>query len=94
MVDRIAAARRLVATASDETDDATVREQLHSVDEGLAAVSERADDATEGERLEEVEAKLVGLGDEVDEEDVHQRVQDARDHLDAFRREEAQNWET
>lgn len=94
MVDRIAAARRDVATASDETDDATVREQLHSVDEALATVSDGPDDATEGERLEAIEAKLVGLGDEVTEESVHRRIESARDHVDAFRRDEAPDWET
>lgn len=92
MVDRITEARRLVAAASDETEDATVREQLHSIDNGLAVVADEPDDAIKGDRLEEVEAKLVGLGDETDEEAVLRRIENARDHIDAFRRDEAQDW--
>lgn len=92
MVDRIEEARRLVATASDDADDATVREQLHSIDRGLEAVSDEPDDAEKGDRLEEVEAKLVGLGDEVDDERVLDRIEDARDHLDAYRRDRARDW--
>jgi len=92
MVDRIAEARRLVATASDDTDDATVREQLHSIDEGLAVLADEPDDAVKGDRLAELEAKLVGLGDEVADEHVLHLVENARNHVDAFRREKAQNW--
>lgn len=92
MVDRITEARRLVATASDDTDDATVREQLHSIDEGLEVLETEPDDAVKGDRLEEVEAKLVGLGDELDDDHVHHLVENARNHVDAFRRDKAQNW--
>lgn len=93
MVDRITEARRLVDEASDVTDDATVQEQLHSIDEGLGVLADEPDDAVKGDRLEEVEAKLVGLGDELDDEDrVHHLVENARNHVDAFRREKAQNW--
>ncbi|SFS10836.1 hypothetical protein SAMN05216559_3817 [Halomicrobium zhouii] len=93
MVDRIAEARKLVEEASDVTDDATVQEQLHSIDEGFAVLADEPDDAVKGDRLEEVEAKLVGLGDELDDEDrVHHLIENARDHVDAFRREKAQNW--
>ena len=92
MVDRIEEARRLVDTASEDTEDATVREQLHSIDEGLAVVADEPDDAVKGDRLEEVEAKLVGLGDEVDDDHVLHLIENARNHVDAFRRDKAQNW--
>ena len=92
MVDRIERARRAVDAAADETDDATVREQLRSIDEGLAAIGEEPDDAEKGHRLEAVEAKLVGLGDEVDNVPVHRRIEDARDQVDAYRREDAPDW--
>jgi hypothetical protein len=94
MVDRIAEARRLVDEASDVTDDATVQEQLRSIDEGLGVLAEEPDDAVKGDRLEEVEAKLVGLGNELDDDDgrVHHLFENARNHVDAFRREKAQNW--
>lgn len=92
MVDRIAEARRIVATASDATDDAVVREQLQSIDQGLAAVATEPDDAVKGGRLEEIESKLVGLGNEVDDEAVLAGIEDARDHVDAIRRNDAQDW--
>jgi hypothetical protein len=92
MVDRIEEARRLVATASEDVDDATVREQLHSIDEGLAVVNEERDDAVKGDRLEEVAAKLVGLGDEVGDDHVLHLIENARNHVDTFRRDKAQNW--
>lgn len=92
MVDRIADARRVVAEASDAVDDATVREQLHSVDRGLAAVADEPADAEKGDRLESVEAKLVGLGDEVDDDEAAEYVATARDLLDDYRRERTQDW--
>ena len=92
MVDRIEEARTLVDEASADTDDATVQEQLHSIDEGLAVLADEPDDAVKGERLERVEAKLVGLGDETDDDRVLHLIENARDHVDAFRREKAQNW--
>ena len=94
MVDRIEEARKLVAEASDATDDATVQEQLHSIDEGLEVLADEPDDAVKGDRLEQVEAKLVGLGDEVDDDEgrVHHLLENARNHVDAFRRDKAQNW--
>lgn len=91
MVDRISNARRAVAEASDAVDDATIREQLHSIDEGLAAVENEPDDAEKGDRLEAVESKLVGLGDETEDE-ATERIEAARDLLDAYRRDRAQDW--
>lgn len=92
MVDRISEARRLVEEASDATDDATAQEQLHSIDEGLEVLADEPDDAVKGDRLEQVEAKLVGLGDEVEDDRVHHLIENARNHVDAFRRDKAQNW--
>lgn len=92
MAERIKTARRLVAAAADETDDATVREQLHSVDDGLGAVAEAPDGAEKGDRLEEIERKLVALGDDVEDDAVHERLEDVRDLLDAYRRDDAPNW--
>lgn len=92
MVDRIAKARTFVDEAGDVTDDATVQEQLHSIDEGLGVLADEPDDAVKGDRLEAVEAKLVGLGDELDDDRVLHLIENARDHVDAFRREKAQDW--
>lgn len=92
MVNRIEEARRLVDAAATESDEAAVREQLQSVSVGLATVDEEPADATQGDRFEELEAKLVGLGDEVADEAVRRRVQNARDHIDAYRRSDAQDW--
>lgn len=92
MVDRIEQAASIVDDASELTDDSTIREQLDSVVSGLNAVAEEPDDAVKGDRLEEVEAKIVGLGDEAEDERVEAALQDARDHVDAFRRDRAQDW--
>lgn len=92
MVDRIQEARRLVADASEDADDSTVHEQLNSVDEGLRVLADEPGDEVKGDRLEEVEAKLVGLGDHVDDDAVLDRIEDARDHIDAYRRDVTQDW--
>ena len=92
MVDRIEEARRLVAEASEDASERDIHEQLDSIDEGLAVLADEPDDAVKGDRLEEVEAKLVGLGNEVDDEHVHHLIENARNHVDAFRRDEAQDW--
>lgn len=91
MADRITEARRAVAEAAEAVDDRTVREQLQSIDEGLGDVGEEPDDAEKGDRLESVEAKLAGLGDETDGE-VADHVGRARDLIDAYRRDRAQDW--
>lgn len=88
-------ARDAVRSASELTDDAAVHEQLDSIDaaiETLASDERPADDAVTGDRLEEVERQLVELGEDADGA-VLRRVETARDHLDAFRRTSAQDWE-
>lgn len=93
MVNRIEAARRSIDAASDETDDRMVRENLRTLSEGLLTVEEDEDRALQGERLEEIEDKLTSLADEAaDDAAVLDRLREARDHLDAYRRDRAQNW--
>lgn len=104
MEETLAEARDAVEAATELTDDATAREQLHSIREGLDALSgeQEPDDAysqaeepdsaaTRGDRLEELERQLVELGDDVDGLAVKQ-IETARDRIDAFRRERAQDW--
>jgi hypothetical protein len=88
-------AREAVEAASETTDDATVREQLVSIDAALETIADDAppDPSTEGDRLGEIERQLVDLGDETDGA-THRHVETARDHLDAFRRTYAPDWES
>lgn len=93
----IAAAREAVQSAAEIAEDSTVHEQLNSIDRGLDRVTgdgedAPADDFEEGDRLEQLEAKLVGLGEETEDDVVLDHVETARDHIDAFRRDEAQDW--
>lgn len=95
MPDPLTEARTAVNEAIDATDDSTVREQLQRVDEGLDELSgdEAPDDPQQqGERLETVEEKLVGLGDQVSGP-AQTHVENARDHIDEFRRRYAQDWQ-
>lgn len=92
MVDRIREARRIVSEAADETEQATVREQLHSIERGLAAVAEEPDDGEKGDRLEEIEATIVGLDDETEPDAIRDELADVRDLIDAYRRDRAQDW--
>jgi vacuolar-type H+-ATPase subunit H len=88
-------ARDAVQTARELTDDATTREQLDSIDralEDLSGTDVLDDDTEEGARLEEVERQLVTLGDDTDNP-ARQQIGRARDHIDAFRRTEARDWE-
>jgi len=96
MVSRLAIARDAVQTASERTDDATVHEQLQSIDQALAGLSDEAtldDDLQEGDRLEEVEHQLVKLGDHTDGV-VQRQLRVARDNLDRYRQEHAPDWES
>lgn len=91
----LAAAREAVQSAADIADDSTVHEQLESIDSGLEALSseDAPGDATEqGDRLEQLEAKITGLADETDGETLAY-LETARDHVDAYRREYAPDWE-
>lgn len=101
MADRLASARDAVRRASDETDDATVREQLRSIDEGLRELTEdegpvdvgpsTEGDEPHGDDLEEIEAKLAGLADEAGGA-ARGHVEDARDAIDAYRRAYTRDW--
>jgi hypothetical protein len=64
-----------------------------SAEPGDELIVRLEDDELRGERLEEIEDKLTGLGDEAVEDDgVMDRLAEARDQLDAYRRDRAQNW--
>lgn len=94
----IAAAREAVQSAAELAADSTVHEQLNSVDRGLAQVSDGGasapdDDVAQGDRLQELEETLVGLGEEAESDLVLDHVETARDHVDAYRREDAPDWE-
>lgn len=95
MDSRLDNARDAVQTASERTDDATVHEQLQSIDRALAGLSGEStldDDVEEGERLEALEHQLVKLGNHTDGF-VHRQLEHARDNLDRFRQESAPDWE-
>lgn len=95
MVASISIARDAIQSADERTDDATVHEQLQSIDlalEQLSGATAPADDTAEGARLEEVETQIVKLGNQTDGA-VHQHLEVARDNLDRFRQEHAQDWE-
>jgi len=94
MDDHLTDARRAVVAASDAVDDATVREQLRSIEEGLSDLSgarNREDDDQLGDELRTIEDKLSGLLDETDGV-TRERIADARDHIDAYRRADTQDW--
>lgn len=89
------AAGDAVRSASELTDDATIHEQLSSIDEGLATLTGAdapEDVVTEGDRLEEVERQFVQIGNDT-EGVVEEHLQVAPDHIDAFRREYAPEWD-
>lgn len=97
MDDRIERARSLAAQASDLTDNADVREQLRSITEGLDRMEgneerpSQEDPKQEGDRLQQVEEKLAGLTDKT-EGTARERVEEARDALDAYRRDDTRDW--
>jgi len=91
MVSRLAIARDAVQSASERTDDATVREQLHSIDRALAGLSGEEtldDEVEESDRLGELEHQLVKLGDHIGGT-VQRQLVVTRDDLDRFRQERA-----
>ena len=95
MQPRLRRARESVQSAIELTDDSTIHDQLQSIDTALGNLSGSEtldDDAEEGERLEEVERQLVELGNDADGL-AGEHVETARDHLDAFRRTTARDWE-
>jgi hypothetical protein len=95
MVSSLAIARDAIQTASDHTDDATVHEQLQSIDEaldGLSGGDTLEDDAEEGKRLEALEHQLVKLGNHTDGR-AQRHLEVARDNVDRYRQSAAPNWE-
>lgn len=88
-------ARDAIQSAHNHADEPDVRRQLTSIDRALADLSgeERlADDTIEGARLEELERQLVTLGNTT-EGVVESELETARDHIDGFRQQHAQDWE-
>jgi molecular chaperone GrpE (heat shock protein) len=83
-----------VQSASERTEDPTVKEQLSSIEQGLAQLSgdaELEDDQEEGERLQEIERQLTQLGDHTDGT-IREKLKLARTEIDEFRQEHAQDW--
>lgn len=101
MADDLSRARDAVRRAADAADAAEVREQLRSIDEGLMELTESsteegspaktAGDVPDGERLERIEETLVGLASRTDGR-TREALEDARDHVDAYRRTHARDW--
>lgn len=96
MIDQLSVARQSIQRASETTDNATVREQLDSLDEGLMELTEEdktqnSDPASEVERLASIEEKLVGLLDETSGA-TETQIEEARDAIDIFRQEHT-DWE-
>lgn len=101
MSDRLSRARTAVQHAAEATDNATVRKQLRSIDEGLMEMTERGDspddepktegDVPHGDDLEELEYRLADLASEV-EGKAETYVTNARDAIDAYRRANTHDW--
>ncbi len=96
MIDQLSVARRSIQRASETTDNAAVREQLNSLDEGLMELTEEdktqdSDPASETDRLTSIEEKLVGLLDETSGA-TETQIEEARDAIDIFRQEHTE-WE-
>jgi hypothetical protein len=94
-------ARHAVQEASEETVDASLRQQLRSIDEGLMELTEHSEttddgvktsgDRPHGGELESIEEQLVRLSDHADGA-ARTHVQEARDTIDAYRREFVRDW--
>lgn len=99
MAEELSEAREAIQRASEVADDATVREQLDSIDEGLMEMTEHpgdgpaktAGDVPHGENLEEVEEKIVDLASRTGEP-TRSHLEDARDGIDAYRRTFTRDW--
>lgn len=94
MHDQLSVAREAIQRASDTTDEADVREQLHSIDEWMADLTdsdepEEYDESIETDRVEQVEEKLEGLLDETDDT-TRKELEEARDAIEVFREEHDQ----
>jgi len=90
MTDHLQRTRAEIDRATEHV-DGEVQDNLQSIDEGLQKLTADGDTgakfaADEAERFEHVEEKLRGLMDQTDGT-AERALQDARDELDAFRRE-------
>lgn len=95
---RLEQARTELKRAADETDGedvaaSHVREQLESIAEGIGELrgegTTKETAAPHTERVEELEEKLLGLEEEPDVDgELAARVDDAREHLRAYRHDE------
>lgn len=101
MHEHLEEARDAVDEAKQITDNANAQQQLASIREGLETLDDSArddpdgnplEDPQVGDRLESVERQLTQLGEDV-ESLTRSHLQTARDHIDAYRREYAPDWE-
>jgi hypothetical protein len=88
MSDQIARAQWAVSEAHDRADDATVREQLASLERGLGVIDDHDETAAQArwDRLREIESKLVSLLDDTDGA-TYSLLEIARDAVDRYRQE-------
>lgn len=91
MTDQLSAARNSIQQASETTDNANVREQLDSLDEGLMELTEEqktqdSDPTVEVDRLTPIEEKLVGLFEKTSGA-TETHISEARDAIDHFRQQ-------
>lgn len=91
MIHQLSVARHSIQRASETTDNAAVREQLESLDEGLMELTEEgktqeSDPTIEVDRLTPIEQKLVGLLDKTSGA-TETQIEEARDAIDVFRQE-------
>lgn len=90
MTDHLQRTREEIHRATEHV-DGEVQDNLQSIDEALQKLTADGDTGAkfaddEAERFEHVEEKLRGLMDQTDGA-AERALQDARDELDAFRRE-------
>ncbi|WP_459190732.1 DUF7553 family protein [Halosimplex sp. J119] len=91
---RLADARDAIDSAREITDDGTAEEQLASIREALQTLDEDSvEEDAMGDRIEEMERQLTTLGNDLGDLPTS-HLETARDHLDAYRRETAPEWES
>lgn len=99
MSDDLAAARAAIQRATARTDDASRREHLRAIDEGLLEVTnEKAptaartqDEPPHGDDLESIESEIVDVASEADPP-VRSHLETARDEIDEYRRAYTRDW--
>lgn len=92
--DQLSVAREAVQRASDTTEKTDVRDQLQSIDEGMADLTDTDDpeefsESIETDRVEQIEEKIDGLVEETDDE-TGRELEEARDAIEVFREEHGQ----